>query len=120
MSFSDEIKRIVWQKARTEPGYDKDLFRKDACGAWIMWNKYGIRDNVFGWEIDHIYPTNLGGDDTIDNLRALHCLNNASKGDDYPSYTSDVTSSGDTNIYLKRNLTVNASVRDKLKKIYTK
>lgn len=120
MQFSDEIKRKVWQKARKEPGYDEGLFRKDACGAWIMWDKYGERENIFGWEIDHIFPVSLGGDDSIENLRALHCLNNISKGDDYPSYVSEVSSKGDSNVRITRNLTVNPNKIEELKKLYNK
>ncbi|MGM9762694.1 MAG: HNH endonuclease domain-containing protein [Candidatus Cryptobacteroides sp.] len=118
MQFTDEIKKRVWEKARKEPGYDENIVRKDACGAWIMWDKYGMRDNVFGWEIDHIYPLAKGGDDASLNLRALHCLNNISKGDDYPSYVADVTSEGDTNIRKARNVTVNAALIEKLTKLY--
>lgn len=32
------------------------MYRKDHCGAWIVWDKYGISDRIYGWEIDHIYP----------------------------------------------------------------
>lgn len=118
MPFSDEIRRRVWQKARKEPGYDGDMFRKDACGAWIMWDRYGDRDNVFGWEIDHIFPLALGGDDSLANLRAFHCLNNASKGDDYPSYVAEVTSKDNMNIREKRIVTVNRAKIEELKKLY--
>lgn len=120
MSFSEDIKRQVWDKARTEPGLDENMFRKDACGAWIMWEKYGNRENVFGWEIDHVFPVRLGGDDNIENLRALHCLNNASKGDDYPSYMAAVTAEGYDNIRKKREMTVNADLKEKLKQLYNK
>lgn len=120
MRFSEDIIRKVWQMARTEPGYDPDVFRKDACGAWIMWNKYGERENVFGWEIDHIFPLSRGGDDSIQNLRALHCLNNMSKGDDYPSYVSEVSSQNDTNVRMRRSLTVNQAKINELKTLYHK
>lgn len=118
MSFTDDIKKKVWEKARVEPDYDENIVRKDACGAWIMWDKYGLRDNIFGWEIDHIFPEALGGDDSLLNLRALHCLNNISKGDDYPSYVSDVTADGDSNVLKKRNVTVNSVLIGKLNDLY--
>lgn len=120
MQFSEEIRRKVWQKAKTEPGYDENMFRKDACGAWIMWDKYRMRDNWYGWEIDHIFPEKLGGDDNPNNLRALQCKNNASKGDDYPSYTAEITAEGNKNIFKKRNLTVNQTMIEKLRSIYGK
>lgn len=118
MPFGEDIKKLVWEKAHKVPGYDADIVRKDDCGAWIMWDKYGRRDNVFGWEVDHIYPLAKGGDDDPQNLRALHCLNNSSKGDDYPSYVADVTSEGDTNIQKTRNVTVNSKLIEKLTKLY--
>lgn len=120
MPFSEEIKRQVWEKARIEPGYDARMFRKDACGAWIMWEKYGEQDNVFGWDIDHVLPVKLGGDDRIENLRALHCLNIRSKGNDYPSYTADVTADGNRNVRRPQNITVNSNLRRKLDLFYNK
>lgn len=117
MSFSDNIIKSVWLKARAVEGYDENLFRKDACGAWIMWDKYK-KDHVFGWEIDHIFPRERGGTDILENLRPLQHQNNASKADDYPSYTAVVTSEGDENIYKEKNLTVNARKREVLEKIY--
>lgn len=118
MPFSDEIKRSVWQKARKVEGYDENMFRKDACGAWIMWDKYGRQDHALGWEIDHICPRRLNGTDRLENLRPLQHQNNASKADDYPSYTAVVTSEGDKNVYDERNLTVNAQTRELLRRIY--
>lgn len=120
MQFTEDIKKQVWDKAREVPGYDGRVFRKDACGAWIMRDKYGNRENVYGWEIDHIFPEKLGGDDSLENLRALHCLNNISKDDDYPSYMAEVTAEGNTNVRKRRSMTVNANLREKLKALYKK
>ena len=117
MDISDDMKRRVWEKARAVEGYDDTRYRKDACGAWIMWDKYGL-SHAFGWEIDHIYPTERGGTDILENLRPLQHQNNASKADDYPSYTAVVTAEGEHNIEKKRNLTVNAKTRDLLGRIY--
>ena len=33
--------QMVWSKARIVEGFDKDRFRKDACGAWIQRSEYG-------------------------------------------------------------------------------
>lgn len=71
MAFTEQEKRAAWNKAREVDGYDKNMFRKDACGAWIAWSKYGARDNDYGWEIDHIYPVERGGDNHPENLRAF-------------------------------------------------
>lgn len=115
--FSDDIVTSVWEKGVRIDGLDPSVFRKDACGALIMRDKYGMH-NPFGWEIDHVFPQALGGTDILDNLRPLHYRNNASKSIDYPSYTSAVSFDGTKNIEQEKNLTVNAALRDKLKKHY--
>lgn len=98
-------------------GLDDSMFRKDACGALIMWDKFG-KNNPFGWVIDHILPMSLGGDDNLLNLRALHYKNNLGKADDYPSYTASVKYDGRENVIDERNLTVNKKLREKLKQLY--
>lgn len=120
MQFSEEIKLQVWHKALAVDGYDPSMFRKDACGAWMIYNKYGLRDNNFGWEIDHVLPVSLGGNDNIRNLRAMHWRNNESKGNDYPSYIARVTSEGNTNVDCYNSHTVNASLRKFIEQQYNK
>lgn len=128
MTVTPELKLAVWQKAREVEGFNPELFRKDACGAWMSWDKYGIQDNLYGWEIDHICPVSLleelGYSEEliwhIDNLRAVQCENNRSKADDYPSYTAVVTSEGNKNIYRDENLIVNKRKRDRLLQLFPK
>lgn len=120
MEFSKDVIKAVWENARAIDGYNPSLFRQDPCGAWIVFNKYGLRDNAYGWEIDHVYPVALGGDENIQNLRAMHWKNNASKADDYPSYISRVTSEGNHNKECYDSRTVNLSLREKLQNIYNK
>ena len=115
--ITEETIERVWQRAGIMDGFDADMYRRDACGALIMRDKYG-KVNPFGWEIDHIYPESRGGDDNIDNLRALHYMNNRSKRDDYPSYTATMTFDGQKNVEKVRNLTVNEQTRKKLQDIY--
>ena len=119
MNITQELLLQVWAKAKVEPGYDETRFRKDACGAWIVWDKYGVQDNMYGWEIDHIWPETLlklqgVSQDLVDdiaNLRPLQHQNNASKGDDYPSYTAVVTAEGNKNVPKEQSLVVNEKVR---------
>jgi len=118
MSFSNEIIDKVWQSARIVDGVDARMVRKDPCGAWIVRDKYGMVGNDFGWEIDHIYPRALGGDDNPQNLRAMHCANNRSKGDSYPSYIVAVTASGQVNVPVRRVLKVNKVKREALEEMY--
>lgn len=126
MNITNELKRSVWEKAQIVEGFNSDMYRKDPCGAWIAWDKYGVQDSVYGWEVDHIYPKSLleerGFDEDkindIRNLRPMQHENNASKSDDYPSYTAVITSEGNKNVYKEMNLTVNKAIRDLLDQIF--
>ena len=118
MTFSDYIIEKVWQTARAVDGIDARMVRKDPCGAWIVRDKYGMADNEYGWEIDHIYPLALGGDDNPQNLRAMNCANNRSKGDSYPSYIVAMTAEGQINVPVRRVLKVNRAKREVLEAIY--
>ena len=56
--------------------------------------------------------------DNIDNLRALQHENNASKSDDYPSYTAVVTSEEAENVKVTKYLEVNEKKQEMLRKLY--
>jgi 5-methylcytosine-specific restriction endonuclease McrA len=85
-NFTNETILAVWNKGQIVSGYDPSLVRKDVCGAWIHWNKYGVTvDYGNGWEIDHKKPVAKGGGDEIDNLQPLQWQNNRKKGDDFPA-----------------------------------
>ena len=76
----DQRKLIAWNNASPVLGHDPNLTRKDAFGNFIVWSAYGDRGSDYGWEIDHIRPTVLGGGDNGSNLRALHWRNNSGLG----------------------------------------
>ena len=40
-AITEELKRKVWSKALAADRYDAAHYRKDACGAWICFDKYG-------------------------------------------------------------------------------
>lgn len=88
----------VWEKAIKVPGYDPKKYRKDAAGAWMIFNEYGNTNSTFGWEIDHIKPQARGGLSTLYNLQPLQWENNRSKSDSYPSCQYVVTASGEYNV----------------------
>lgn len=72
----------VWQKAeRVSAGNDVKGFRKDVCGAWMLFTQHGNRNSKYGWEIDHIVPVALGGTSVLSNLQPLRWENNVEKGD---------------------------------------
>ena len=124
--MTEEQIQAAWNRATVVEGFDKNRYRKDACGAWIIRNKYGDTDSLYGWEVDHIVPQSLlrdkgFSDSLIDNslnLRALQHENNASKQDDYPSYTAVVTSEGTENVRVTKFLEVNIKKQEALKKLY--
>ena len=114
----EEKKEYCWNHAQIVKGYDKDFIRKDTCGAWIFKEHFGLKDSEFGWEIDHVFPVILGGDDFEQNLRAMHWKNNESKGDDYPEYESIVRAYGGKNVKLKSYCTVNEKLQQILNDYY--
>lgn len=116
--FDQDTVQKVWEKAAIVPNVDPSHIRKDACGAWIIRSHYGARDSDYGWEIDHVYPEALGGDDNIDNLRALQWENNTAKSDDYPVYQASVRADGAENKHIVSQYTVNAALRIRLRELY--
>ena len=126
MPFDNENKLAVWNKSSIVEGFDPVKYRKDPCGAWIIFDEYKNTDNIYGWEIDHIYPKSLLekkgfapeiiGD--IKNLRAMQWENNRAKDNDYPTYQSVVSSENNKNIHIEKSLTVNAKIQKTLEKLY--
>lgn len=96
--FTEEQIEQVWQKAKVAANNNPDVFRQDYAGAWIRRDQYGKRNEKYGWEIDHCQPKGEGGTDYIGNLYPLHWRNNVSKGDDYPSWKTVLTSNGNKNV----------------------
>lgn len=81
MSLSKRMEVVyVWTLGHEIPNYDGSVWRRDDNGDVIKFSEYGNRDSEFGWEIDHIQPSALGGSDDFSNKRPLHCRTNASDG----------------------------------------
>jgi hypothetical protein len=116
--FTEEQIEIAWNHAKIVEGYDAGLFRKDAAGAWIAHGEYGNRDSKYGWEIDHIYPSALGGDENTENLRAMQWENNVSKGDDYPVYWAAVIADGNVNVDEQSQRVISVNLQQRLAEIY--
>ena len=69
-------KHTAWANATSIPGSTDKI---DCDGRIIRWSEYGQR-TTYGWEIDHIRPTILGGGDGPYNLRARDWQGNRSAG----------------------------------------
>lgn len=127
-TITKELIEQVWEKGRIIADYDKNSIRQDACGAWIRFDKYGDRNSVFGWEIDHIYPESILRErkvpdeeiDCIDNLRPLNWINNDSKGTDYPIYHARINASEDKNIECDNEYTVNENIQNRIEQLFGK
>jgi len=76
--FTAQEIAAVWSRGRIVIGNDPKIWRKDICGAWIKWDRYGNRDSLYGWEVDHMNPS---GGDSIVNLQPLQWENNLAKSD---------------------------------------
>ena len=68
----------------------------------MIYSLYGKTESDYGWEIDHIRPKSMMGSDFISNLQPLQWQNNRSKGDNYPSFETVVSSSGNKNILQQK------------------
>lgn len=66
-NWTIEERRQIWNKGQVVPGSDPAIWRKDQCGAFIKWDKYGDRSDRYnnGWEIDYIKPDSNGGSYSI-------------------------------------------------------
>jgi len=80
MAFDVITKLKVWNKGTIAPPNGALKWRKDECGAWMLFSAYGDRNSQYGWEIDHVTSTENGGSDALSNLRPLNWRNNVSKG----------------------------------------
>ena len=101
-NFTDDKIKAVWEKAKSIDGYDADKYRQDLAGAWIQKDKYGQAE-VFGWEIDHQFPSSLGGNDCTENLQPLHWENNRKKADNFPKFQTAISSKSENNVAKEQN-----------------
>ena len=102
-NFTQEEIDSVWKKAIIQPGNNPDIFRKDYAGAWIKKDQYGNANSQYGWVIDHLKPLAKDGTYDSDNLYPLHYKNNLSKGDNYPEWSTALSSDGVNNVDRVQN-----------------
>ncbi len=60
------------------------------CNGTILYGSHesvvAQRNSRFAWNTDHIIPKSKGGNNSIDNLQAVHIVCNRSKGDTSGEY----------------------------------
>lgn len=95
-NFTDDKINSVWKKATMIEGQNPALYRQDVGGARIQRDKYGMEESL-GWEIDHMFPESLGGNENLINLQPLQWENNRTKSNDFPNYSTSVSSDGIAN-----------------------
>jgi hypothetical protein len=76
---SEQKKIAAWTACRPIDGFAETEYRIDGHGNLILWSHYGTQSD-YGWEIDHVHPSALGGPDDLSNLRGLHWRVNRSLG----------------------------------------
>ena len=126
--FSKQEIEDVWSQGLIIEGWNPDIVRQDAAGAWILREKHGDHDSIFGWDIDHIYPQNELEKLNVPqelinnriNLRPMNWKNNISKSNDYPEYRSVLKSSDKTNVEDPQYKIVNEKKQQELKEFYKK
>ena len=118
MDFDAKALDEIWNKGIPKKGYDSNLIRQDACGAWILKEAFAKTDNDFAWDIDYILPKSLGGDERMENLRPMNRMNVVSKGNDYPEYYSALQANGSNNIESRTLHIVNEKMQEILKSLY--
>ena len=74
MTMLEDLKRSAWGRTSPVSGSANSWeFRKDSLGNLVRYADYGNRHSPFGWELEYIVPTRLGGStDDPQNLQALH------------------------------------------------
>ncbi len=75
MDIQVNLRDQVWQKARSVPGMDPELFRADEEGSVIRKTDFNNEASIYGWCFFHLTPVWEGGNDDLWNLKPLSCIN---------------------------------------------
>jgi len=77
-NWIEEARKLeAWSRAN--PSTFGTDYRIDCDHRLIKWDQFGKLTD-YGWEVDHIFPTALGGCDNYSNIRARHWRGNRSAG----------------------------------------
>ncbi len=76
---TEEEKIAVWKKGNNLRKEGNYFYCEDSEQNKIRYDAYGNRNDVEGWEIDHINPKSRGGGDELSNLQPLQWEANMEK-----------------------------------------
>jgi len=86
MTVLEDLKRACWAKTSPVSGQINSWeFRKDCLGNLLRYADFGNRHSPFGWELEFIVPTRMGGSTSPENLQALHWKATAARHDSLPA-----------------------------------
>ena len=96
------LRDLIWNRAKVVEGYDANQRRKDIAGAWIEWDQFETEDE-YGWRVYPLIPLSKGGSIDWMSLIPLHWQNAQSRGENFPYYTTTISSKDDTNIRMEKH-----------------
>ena len=86
MAMLEDLKRAAWSRTSPVAGQLNSWeFRKDVLGNLVRYADFGNRHSPFGWELDYIVSSALGGSTDPSNLQALHWKSNAARSENLPA-----------------------------------
>lgn len=99
----------AWEKAEIIDGVSDKLYRKDYAGAWMFHDSfttdYTVAHNIetYSWTIVLHRPASQHGTTELYNLDPMNIVNAKSKGENYPSWKTKISSKGNKNITKEQN-----------------
>lgn len=104
----DQI-QTVWEKAETIDGVSEKLYRKDYAGAWMFRDSFtndlseANNEKTYSWTIVLHRPASQSGTTELYNLDPMNVVNAKNKGENYPRWTTKLSSKGNENIIKMQN-----------------
>lgn len=104
----DQI-QTVWEKAETIDGVSDKLYRKDYAGAWMFRDSFtndlseANNEKTYSWTIVLHRPASQSGTTELYNLDPMNIVNAENKGENYPRWTTKLSSKGNENIVKMQN-----------------
>jgi len=60
MAVTRELIDSVWERGRVMPEADPQVWRQDACGAWMKREHFEREDSDFGWKMESLSSGDSG------------------------------------------------------------